>query len=239
MPGHATPTTPEPTHLGVVERVLSGTPRPLPGRGSSSLGRTEVDALDVGPLGVAGDDFGDRTHHGGSEKALHQYPAEHLLRWREALPDQAARFLAGAFGENLSSRGLDEHGLCIGDTLRIGSATLQVSQGRQPCWKLGAHFGRDDLASLAQASGRLGWYLRTLEPGRIRAADAIELLARPNPGWSVARVHRAVFERQHTACELLTLAELPGLSPRWRALFARRLQPQHEEDTTARLTGPP
>lgn len=233
------PATSPVVHLGVVERVLCGTPRPLPGRGRSSLGRTEVDALDVGLLGVAGDDFGDRTHHGGSEKALHQYPAEHLPRWQQALPDDAARFQVGAFGENLSSRGLDEQGLCIGDTLRIGSATLQVSQGRQPCWKLGAYFGRDDLASLAQASGRLGWYLRTLEPGRIRAADAIELLARPNPDWSVDRVHRAVFERRHTPAELQALAELPGLSPRWRALFARRLASPHEEEPTARLTGPP
>lgn len=223
--------------LGLVRQVLSGRPRELRPGCLSSLGRQAVGRLSVELDGVVGDACADTRHHGGPEKALHVYPFEHYTAWHALWP-RAGLWRPGAFGENLSTQGVDESSQCIGDVLRIGSVLAQVSQGRLPCWKLNIAFGQPDMAKRVQDSGRMGWYLRVLQAGSIEAGDAIELLARPHPSWSLARVQRCLFQRIHSPADLAELAELPALSPNWRERFARRRDTGETEAEPRRLMTP-
>ena len=112
--------------------------------------------------------------HGGPEKAVHHYPFDHYEAWRTELGDIGLLRQPGAFGENLSAVGLTEADVAVGDVFRLGSAIVEVSQGRQPCWKLNERFGQPTVAKSVQASGRTGWYYRVIETG----------LVAPMPSWS-------------------------------------------------------
>jgi MOSC domain-containing protein YiiM len=142
----------------------------------------------VTPTGLAGDEQADLVHHGGLEKAVHHYPYDHYAAWRAEIGDHPLLGAPGGFGENLSSQGLLETQVCIGDTFRLGTALVQVSQGRQPCWKIGHRFGLPALTARVIEKRRPGWYYRVLEPGMLAAGDAMTLVDRVLPQWSVARV---------------------------------------------------
>jgi MOSC domain-containing protein YiiM len=130
----------------------------------------------VAPLNLAGDKQADLTVHGGANKAVYGYPAEHYEYWRTELPEVASCW--GHFGENLTTEGLREDTLCVGDRLRVGSALLMVTQPRMPCYKLALRFGRDDMIQRFLASGRSGFYFSVLEPGEVRAGSDIEIVSR-------------------------------------------------------------
>lgn len=117
--------------------------------------------------GLDGDEQGDRQNHGGPDKAIHAYAAAHYSSWGAVLPDLAAQLKPGAFGENLVVNGAVEADICLGDRWRLGSTLLEVSQTRQPCWRLNLRFGRPDMARLVQSTGRTGWYFRVLGPGHV------------------------------------------------------------------------
>lgn len=189
--------------------------------------------------GLDGDAQGDRRFHGGPEKALHHYAFEHYPDWQAQLPLLAARFAAtGAFGENLATRGLTEDNVCIGDRFALGDAIIEVSQARQPCWKLNLRFARDDMAALVQASLRTGWYYRVLQPGWIAPHDALTLLERTQPDWPLTRILQAFYRDLLHRDALHAIAALPELSESWRLLAQRRLQLGCVEDWSARLNTP-
>lgn len=171
----------------------------------------------VGFTNLAGDGQADLANHGGPDKAVLAYPADHYPDWRESLGMPDLPF--GAFGENLSITGQIETDVCIGDVFRVGSAVLAVSQPRQPCWKLARRWKIKDLPARVVESGRCGWYYRVLQEGMVRAGDAVELTERPNPEWTVRRAHRVMFFDKHLSAEL---AAVPGLSESWRESLAHR-----------------
>jgi MOSC domain-containing protein YiiM len=191
----------------------------------------------IGPLGLEGDAQADRAHHGGPEKALHHYPLDHYAAWRAELGDLALLDAPGAFGENLSTQGWTEENVCVGDVLRFGAALLQVSQGRQPCFKLGLRFARRDMAKLVQESGRTGWYYRVLEPGLAQEGDRLDIIERPHPDWPLARLTRLLYRDRDDREGLAAMAALPALAENWRALAARRLETGQVENWSARLYG--
>ena len=170
----------------------------------------------VGRLGLAGDAQADLNVHGGPDKAVYVYPVAHYAWWRDALPEHAALLRAGGFGENLTVAGLDENTTCIGDVLDIGSARLQVTQFRQPCFKLALYFGDRRLPQAMVRSGRSGWYVRVLREGSVGPSDAVLLAARPNPAWPVTRLARSFLHRAATPDELAELADMEGLAEGWR-----------------------
>lgn len=195
-------------------------------------------AVIAGAEGLAGDEHGDTRHHGGPDKAIHAYAASHYPLWRAELPEQAERFRPGGFGENLVVEGVSEAGVCLGDRFRLGGALLELSQARQPCWRLNLRFGRADMARLVQETGRSGWYFRVLEPGAVRAGDTATLDARPNPGWTLARVTRLLYHDRANRADLAALGALPGLPESWRRLAERRLASGRTEDWSARVDTP-
>lgn len=127
----------------------------------------------AGKLNLAGDGQADLNVHGGFDKAIYCYPVEHYQSWQAELPDIALTW--GMFGENLTVQGLHEKTVHIGDQFRIGSAIVQVTQPRMPCYKLGLRFGRSDMVRRFWSSGRSGFYLRVLEEGEVGAGDSVEL----------------------------------------------------------------
>src|SRR5690606_20282838 len=124
------------------------------------------------------------------DKAVHIYARDHYAAWRRELPHRAASLVPGGFGENLVVPGIDETAPCLGDRLRLGSAIVEVSQGRQPCWKLSIRFNQTDMPRRVQDSGRTGWYFRVLEEGEVEAGCMLTLLDRPHPAWTIARINR-------------------------------------------------
>ena len=130
-------------------------------------------------LNLDGDGQADLSVHGGREKAVYAYPAEHYAFWNEQLPGVELPW--GMFGENLTTEGLSEDSVHIGDRFRIGSVELSVTQPRMPCYKLGLRFGRPDMVKRFLNSGRSGWYFAVAQEGEIGAGDVIELIQRgPN-----------------------------------------------------------
>ena len=128
----------------------------------------------ISKLNLTGDRQADLTVHGGEEKAVCAYPAEYYDYWRQELPD--APFSWGMFGENLTTEGLREDSLCIGDQVRIGSAVLMVTQPRMPCYKLALRFDGDDMIKHFLTSGRSGFYFSVIEPGEVSAGQKIEIV---------------------------------------------------------------
>ncbi|WKB54754.1 MOSC domain-containing protein [Eleftheria terrae] len=230
------------TITSCIQQLRIGSLAPLPGHAGvpSGIGKQPV----AGPCwisadGLRGDHQGDRQHHGGTEKAVHHYPLEHYPAWQAAYPEAACHFQPGAFGENLVAAGWTEASVCIGDVFEMGEALLQVSQARQPCWRLNARFGLPGLAAEVQASGRTGWYYRVLRVGWAEAGTALRLLERPHTAWPLARLHRLLYVDRKDRDGLAAMAALPALSARWRQLAQRRLDSGQVEDMSRRLQPPP
>lgn len=162
-------------------------------------------------LGLEGDEVADARHHGGPDQAVLGYASEHYPDWRAEGLDAGP----GAFGENLLFQGLLDSEVCIGDTWRVGGATLQVSHPRQPCATLARRFGRGDVVARVWATARGGWYFRVLEEGEVAPEGEVLLLERPHPGWTVARVLHAYWRAAQAPAEALAAADLPLLSPHW------------------------
>ena len=171
----------------------------------------------VGRLGLAGDEQADLSVHGGSDKAVYGYAAAHYAAWIDDYPEHRAAFVAGGVGENLTLAGMSEADLCVGDVHRIGSATLQLCQPRQPCNKFALRFGDNRLPKAMVRNGRAGWYYRVLEPGVIRAGDLVERVERPHPELAFERLVEIVNFRRPLRAELEAMAGMAGLAEGLRA----------------------
>jgi len=219
--------------------LLTGRAAPLAGSDAlSGIVKLPVDrSLALGPEGLEGDEQADRRVHGGVEKAVHQYPFDHYAAWQAELGALPALAAPGGFGENISTSGLTEATVAVGDIFRLGSALLQVSQGRQPCWKLNRRFDTPDMARRVQQSGRTGWYYRVLAPGTVAPGDQLELVDRIAPDWTLHRLWHALYVDRLNKGELQGIAALGVLAEGWRKYAVRRLDSGRVEDWTKRLDG--
>ena len=207
-----------PAWTGVIVSVQVGQVAPL---GPHGVASGFVKSAVTGPvairrLGVAGDIQANLRVHGGPDKAVYLYPSEHYIAWRREAPEHATMLAPGGFGENLTTLGLDEDAICIGDILRTGSALLQVTQPRQPCFKLALRFADPRLPRMMQQTGRSGWYARVLEDGVVESLSPIIVAKRPNPAWPVSRFARLIARHSSTLEEMVELSDLPGLAAHWR-----------------------
>lgn len=205
--------------------ISVGTPREVPFRGRgvyTSIFKSPVShRVRVGRENIQGDAQADLTVHGGPEKAVYAYPSEHYEYWRPELPDQELPW--GAFGENLTTAGLLEADVWIGDRYRIGTTELVVTQPRMPCSKLGVRFGRRDMVERFLRSRRSGFYLAVAQEGEIGAGDTIERLGRHDMRLTVADVVE-LYATEATQGPLLEIAsEHPSLPAAWRERFRDRL----------------
>ena len=210
----------------LVQAVLTGRIDPAftPEGDTSAIAKSPAEGpLTVNFLGIEGDEQADLRVHGGPDKAVHHYPRDHYPDWRMTLGAHPLLDAAGAFGENISTLGWTEEMMCIGDRLRLGSALVEVAQGRQPCWKQGHRLGSAKLLAAMVSTGRCGWYYRVIEEGSVAPGDTIALTSRVHPEWNVQRVFRLIIGGRHRGegTALRELATMRELAAGWRKRAAR------------------
>lgn len=206
-----------------IEAVCTGTARPFNGAETSAIAKRPRDGrVQVLGEGLAPDEQADRSVHGGPEMALHLYPLDHHDWWRGQIGEHPALDEPGGFGSNLAVTGLLEDDVHIGDRFRLGTALIEVSQPRQPCWKIEHRFGHKGMVAKIIATGRSGWYFRVIEPGEVAAGDSLERIAMGAADWSIARVFRALVAGKASQEELAELAALATLTPRLREKAAAK-----------------
>jgi MOSC domain-containing protein YiiM len=177
-------------------------------------------------LDLDGDQQADLTVHGGPDKAVYVYPAEHYDRWRFVLAPLALPWVM--FGDNFTTQGLIEESVLIGERLRIGQAIFVVTQPRKPCYKLALRFGRDDMLRRFVQTRRTGWYLAVEREGAVAAGDPIVRLGAPAASLSVAVIADLLFTNTPNRQHLRVAAELPELPERLRAYFQALLVRQRD-----------
>jgi MOSC domain-containing protein YiiM len=177
--------------------------------------------LSLGPAGLEGDGQADLVNHGGADKAVCVYPAGHYAYWRGVLTLPELPY--GAFGENFTIGGRDESAVCIGDVFEgAGGTVMQVSQPRQPCWKLARRWRIKDLAAQVERTGRTGWYFRVLVPGIVSPGEMLTLCERPHPEWPVSLANEIMHHRKDDRSAAAALAACPALSGSWRLSLSAR-----------------
>lgn len=177
-------------------------------------------------LNLDGDRQADLKVHGGTDKAVYAYPAEHYDYWRRELPGVELPW--GMFGENFTVEGLLENEINVGDQFRVGSAELMVTQPRLPCYKLAVKFGRDGIIKRFLESGRTGFYFAVVKEGEAGAGDSIELIGRDANGLTVAGVTRLYLQGNDDLEALQKAINVKALSPGWKAHFERQLEKLHD-----------
>jgi MOSC domain-containing protein YiiM len=171
-------------------------------------------------VNLDGDGQADLVNHGGPDKAVCAYPAGHYDAWRRELGLPEMPF--GGFGENFTVGGLTEAEVCIGDVWRVGGALVQVSQPRQPCWKLARRWRIKDLPGRVVETGRTGWYFRVLQEGAVSLDLPMTLVERPVPHWSVGRANRVMHHDKSDVGVAAELASVRHLSASWKEALSVR-----------------
>lgn len=220
----------------MADAALASSPSEAPGRAlvhalcigqPQKFNGVELSAIDkravTGPIairsfGLEGDMVADTAHHGGPDMAVHHYPRDHYAAWGEWLGGHEALGYDAPFGENIAASGLIETGVDIGDRFRLGTALLEVSQPRQPCWKIEHRFGRKGMVKRILGEHDCGWYYRVIEEGAAEAGDRLERVETGHEGWSVARLFACLYDPAQRAsrAELRAIAALERLCGEWR-----------------------
>lgn len=176
--------------------------------------RVTVETLTLSAINLDGDDQADRTVHGGPDKAVYAYSADHFERWSSEIGIDVG---AGTFGENVTVAGVTEADVRIGDRWAWGDALLEVCQPRWPCFKLTLRTGVRDIGHRMRAEGRTGWYLRVLETGTVPVAGPITVALLHPSGVTVLDAHRAQADRHRDDPELhARVLSVPALADEWR-----------------------
>jgi MOSC domain-containing protein YiiM len=168
----------------------------------------------LGRTNLVGDGQANLKVHGGPDKAVLAYAASHYPDWRAELGMPELPY--GAFGENFTVTFLNEGNVCLGDVYAVGGARVEVSQPRQPCANITHRWKQPGLTERVRATGRHGWYLRVLQEGEVCAGEALTLLERACPEWTVARAFAVMSHRSKHPDEAADLARVPALSTAWR-----------------------
>lgn len=225
-------------HVGLPQEYgIAGSAEPMDRPWRSAICKKSVTgAIWLGRYNLTGDGQADLQNHGGPDKAVNAYPAEHYSRWRTVLDCGEIEF--GAFGENFTTQDLLESDVCIGDVFALGVAMVQISQPRQPCWKLARRWRRKDLPVLVEASGFTGWYFRVLQEGFVEQQTPIRLIDRPYPEWTVTRANHIMHGSTGENEAMKKLAACPALSASWRATLKKRAETGVARSSQLRISGP-
>ncbi len=174
----------------------------------------------LGYEGLLGDGVADTKAHGGVDRAVCAYPAEHYAYWRPTLhlPDLPY----GAFGENFTVNDLLEDSVCIGDVYAVGEARVQISQPRQPCWKPARRWKIKDLTLQIEVTGRTGFYFRILKHGLVQAGQTFTRIERRHPEWTIARCNDVYYRQKEDLAAALALSECISLSGGWKDMLHTR-----------------
>lgn len=185
--------------------------------------KSAINDAQINQLGIVGDMQADRRHHGGSEKALHQYSLNAYSKLKLRYKNLAAHFTPGSMGENISAPLMNEENVHLGDEYRIGPVVLQVSQPRTPCWKINHKFSENSLSRYIEENQLNGWYYRVLESGKIKLGDRIEIINRYNDSLSIQQFLRITQQHRPKLTLLEQCINCRDLAPEWQQRLSRRL----------------
>ncbi len=217
--------------------VFTGKVTEYEGSRPSAIAKVQVDGeLSLTERGLVGDEQAEKKIHGGLERALCHYPREHYAFWMNEFPGQAERFVAPAFGENLSTEGLTEQNVFIGDIFRWGDALIQVTQPRSPCFKLNYHFGIEDMSARLQSAGKTGWLYRVVLAGKVLTDAPLELVSRVSD-VSVYDACAIAWHMPFDDEQYHRLLSAAGLSTSWTRTMQKRRISGKIEDNSRRLWG--
>jgi MOSC domain-containing protein YiiM len=194
----------------------------IEGQRSGIFKRRAAGPVRVEAEGIVGDEQADRRVHGGPEKAVHHYAAQHYQHLAETFPEAAYALIPGSLGENISACKLSESNVHIGDIFQVGNTVLQVSQPRSPCWKINYRFGVERMSMYIAQWRITGWYYRVLRPGIIEAGDSIVLVERQTEYFSIDQFWQVQLSREPNLGDLATLSEVRGLAPDWKRRLRER-----------------
>ena len=215
----------QPENIMSVVSVNVGLPREVVWQGKTVLTsifkEPVAGRVAVRRLNLDGDRQADLTVHGGKNKAVYAYPSEYYSYWRAEFPNMHLPW--SMFGENLTLAGLVDDTVHIGDSFRVGSAILTVTQPRLPCYKLGIKFGRDDMLKRFLDSGLTGFYFAVLEEGEVAAGDPITLLDRDEHEIKVSDITRLYKSDKHNLALLQRALQVQALPEGWRRHFQQRI----------------
>ena len=186
--------------------------------------------------GLDGDQCADQRHHGGRDRALHQYPLEHYSYWQKSYK-KAVSWLAPGMGENLSAEGMTEDNVYLGDRFQWGEAIIEVSQPRSPCYKLNKRWGIDTISTDMQATSRCGWLYRVIQQGMVSVNEPLKLIERPSNARSIREICEMFFGDPLSTDKLTQLSEQKALSDSWRQKVELRLVTAKVENWRFRLLG--
>ena len=177
--------------------------------------------VQLSTLNLEGDRQADLSVHGGPNKAVYAYPAEHYTYWQNELP--GVNLPWGMFGENFTTSGLSENELHVGDRFQIGSATVMVRQPRVPCYKLAAKFQRDDILERFLHSGRSGFYFSVEKEGLVPSGAPFKFISQDRRGITIAEMNRLFVSEKYNRELLQKALDTASLPEEWREYFSRRL----------------
>jgi MOSC domain-containing protein YiiM/ferredoxin-NADP reductase len=192
--------------------------------------------VEVTKEGIKNDEHAYHAH-GGPDKALLQYCTKHYNDWKMEIPASENLFKPGGFGENIANAEISEKTVCIGDRIAIGQLIVEVSEPRAPCAKLNHRFEVKDMAKRAQTHLRTGWLYRIIKPGIVQAGDMVELLERPYPEWTVARIMYYLFIDRKDVEMMKQIVDLEPLGWEVKDKFKARLATGTMEDENMRMYG--
>ena len=173
-------------------------------------------------LNLNGDRQSDLSVHGGPEKAVYLYPSEHYDFWKRELPDMELPW--GMFGENFTTTGLLETEINIGDTFRVGTGVVMVTQPRMPCYKLGIRFGRTDIIKRFLVSERTGFYFSVVKEGEVGVGDELEVIKKNASGVRVVDVTRLYSSDKENVDLMKRAIATESLPESWREYFRKRIK---------------
>jgi len=217
--------------------VFIGKIKDYEGSRPSAIAKLQVDGeLSLTEKGLVGDEQAEKKIHGGPDRALCHYPREHYAFWASEYPDLAGLFVAPAFSENLSTEGLTEKNVFIGDIFRWGEALIQVTQPRSPCFKLNFHFGISDIATQMQNAGKTGWLYRVILAGKVETDAPLTLVSRLSD-LSVYDACAIAWHMPFDDEQYHRLLSAAGLSTSWTRTMQKRRLSNKIEDNSRRLWG--
>ena len=214
-----------------IESIQVGQPKSIAKDWTTAIYKTPVRGpLFLGETNLEGDGQADLSVHGGIDKAVNVYPLEHYAYWSQRCGFFLTRRLDlpvsanGSFGENFTVSGLHEDRVFIGDTFAVGEAVVQVSQPRQPCWKLARRFKQPKLPAWVQKTGRTGWYFRVLKTGMVSPENTLTLVERGDSYWTLSRANQIMHAREKSIADVKSILNCRQLSSSWRKTFQDYMQ---------------
>ena len=188
---------------------------------TASIKNPIKEKVKVTKLSIIGDSVADTVHHGGVHKAVFANSINNYNHWKDFLNKDELPF--GALGENLTLDNIDESIVCIGDIHKIGTVTMQVSQPRQPCWKISRRWEHNDFMKEIYDSGKTGWYYRILEEGSFRVNDKVELISQLETKITILEANKTLRDLSSNIQTADKLLNIDCLAPAWLKSLNQKL----------------